>query len=363
MGNYKDERELLAKPGDTILETIEYLKMSQAELAERMGKQPSKIHDIISGKEPITVNTAIQLERVLGIDAHFWLNSEAIYREKLTRIEQEEWLDQCKDWLKQQPIKELKKMGFVKSDKPSDQVHECLQFYGVSSPTQWASVYIDDYTTTQFRKSDAHAIALGSMAAWLRIGEIKLREIELPPFNKDDFKKSLELIKKLVLSHPEDFALQLKDICFNVGVALIYSLNLPKAPISGAARWVAGKPVIQLTDRYKSNDHFWFTFFHEAAHILLHGKKDVFIEEFEGANMDNKKEDEANAFATNVLLPDEFIKEIDAADIDETTIRKVARQYKTHPAIVLGRLQNLNLVSKSFYNHLKLKVILDYVIK
>lgn len=363
MRKLKDERELLSKPGDTILETIEFLKMSQAELAERMGKQSSKIHDIISGKEPITVNTAIQLERVLGIDAQFWLSRESLYREKLTRIEQEEWLEQSKDWLKQQPVKELKKMGFVKSEKATDQVHECLQFYGVSSPEQWAAVYIDDYATTQFRKSEVHATALGSMAAWLRIGELKMREIDLPPFSKDDFKKALDPIKKLVLLHPEDFALQLKEICFGVGVALIYSLNFPKAPISGAARWIAGQPVIQLTDRYKSNDHFWFTFFHEAAHILLHGKKDVFIEEFEGVTNDDKKEAEANAFAANTLIQSDFVKEIDTDQIDELTIRKLARKYKTHPAIVLGRLQNLALVPKNFCNHLKLKVILDYVIK
>jgi len=97
----KDERELLSKPGDTILETIGHIKMSQAELAERLGKTPSKVNDIISGKEPITVNTALQLEKVLNIDAQFWLNREMIYREKLSRIEQEEALDECKDWLKQ----------------------------------------------------------------------------------------------------------------------------------------------------------------------------------------------------------------------------------------------------------------------
>jgi Zn-dependent peptidase ImmA (M78 family) len=89
----------------------------------------------------------------------------------------------------------------------------------------------------------------------------------------------------------------------------------------------------------------------------------VFIEEFEGVENDERKEAEANAFAANTLIPSDFINEIDLDHIDETTIRKVARQHKTHPAIVLGRLQNLDLVPKSFCNHLKLKVILDYVIK
>jgi len=66
----------------------------------------------------------------------------------------------------------------------------------------------------------------------------------------------------LVKDHPEDYAIQLQAMCMEVGVAVVYTVNLPKAPISGAARWIGGKPLIQMTDRYKTNDHFWFTFFH-----------------------------------------------------------------------------------------------------
>ena len=99
MSKLVDERELLSKPGDTILETIEHVKMSQVELAERMGKTPSKINDLISGKEPITLTTALQLEKVLGIDAQFWLNREMLYREKLLRLEQEEAVEKYVDWL------------------------------------------------------------------------------------------------------------------------------------------------------------------------------------------------------------------------------------------------------------------------
>ena len=65
----KAERALLSPPGDDILETIKYLRMSQAQLAQRLGKKPSKVHDIITGKEPITVATSLQLEKVLGVSA------------------------------------------------------------------------------------------------------------------------------------------------------------------------------------------------------------------------------------------------------------------------------------------------------
>ncbi|WP_025146871.1 HigA family addiction module antitoxin [Pedobacter jeongneungensis] len=361
--NSRIERELLTKPGDTILETIEYLKMSQAELAERIGKTPAKVNDLISGKAPITVNTAMQLEKVLGIDMQFWLNREMHYREKLARIEQEEFLEQCLGWLREQPIRELQKFGYIKSEKIGTKMaEECLQFYGVASPIQWEKVYLEDYVHADFRKSDRHSSLLSSMAAWLRIGELRLRNVALPEFSKDTFKLKLKEIRNLIAHQPEDFPYLLKTLCESAGVALIYSHSLPKAPISGAARWVGGTPLIQITDRYKTNDHFWFTFFHEAGHILLHGKKDVFIEDFEGVDNNLEKEKEANDFARDWLLPDSFIDEMD--DIyDERTIRRIAKTYSIHPAIVLGRLQNLQKVPHHFGANLKIRINLDYFIE
>jgi HTH-type transcriptional regulator / antitoxin HigA len=358
----KDERELLSKPGDTILETLEHIKMSQVELAERMGKTPSKINDIISGKEPVSVATALQLEKVLSIDVQFWLNREMLYREKLSRLDQEDALEECKTWLDLQPIKELKKCGYIRTERTgSAMVEECLQFYGVASPIQWESLYVNNLVSANFRKSQIHQATLGSMAAWLRIGEIEMRKLNIKAYDKEEFKKSLTEVRKLVREHPEDFALRLQELCLKAGVALVYTMCIPKAPISGAARWFGGNPLIQLTDRYKSNDHFWFTFYHEVGHIFLHGKKDVFMEDFDGYTSDLKKETEANEFANRWLLSQEFIAEL-PEKITEKEIRQIARKYETHPAIVLSRLQHQKLVPYSVGNTLKLKVILDDVI-
>lgn len=359
MSKLKNERELLSRPGDTILETIDYLKISQAELAERMGKTPSKINDIISGKEPITINTAFQLEKVLGINAQFWLNREMLYREKLSRIEQEEFLEDCKDWLKVQPIKELKTFGYLKTEKAgAAMVEECLKFYGVAAPKQWESLYVNQFVSSNFRKSDAHKIALGGLAAMLRIGEIETRKLNLNSYDKEKFKQSLLDIRDLVRQHPEDFASKLKSYCTNAGVGLIYTMCIPKAPISGIARWIGGNPVIQLTDRHKSNDQFWFSFFHEAGHILLHGKKDVFVEEFDEFESDSQKENEANNFASKFLIPADITSEL-PKNITEKDLRQIARKYNTHAAIVLGHLQHLKILPYSFGTSLKLKVILD----
>ncbi|MEZ4800082.1 MAG: hypothetical protein R2809_09975 [Flavobacteriales bacterium] len=82
-------KSLLSPPGDTIQEHIDFIGMSQAELAQRMGRPKEKINDIIKGREPITTVTAFQLEMVLGIPASFWINSEMSYRQELFELNQE----------------------------------------------------------------------------------------------------------------------------------------------------------------------------------------------------------------------------------------------------------------------------------
>ena len=352
----KAERELLSPPGDDIKETLDYYKMSQAQLAARIGKTTSKIHDIITGKEPITVSTAVQLEKVLGRSAQYWLNRESNYREKLFRLEQEEFLETCKGWLKEQPYKQLKECGYLKAkDIGIAMVEETLQFYGVTSPQQWENIYVKEYAMASYRKSPAHKDALGSMAAFLRIGEIEMRKLTLAEFNKTNFKNILQHVREMSAKHPKDFKKRLQKLCADAGVAIVYTMCLPKAPVSGATRWIGKNPLIQLTDRHKTADHFWFTFFHEAGHVLLHGKKDIFLEDFDGYKEDKQKEKEADEFASKWLLPENFIDDL-PKNFTEDDVFKIAKQYKTDAGIVVGRLQHLGMARYSFGNGLKKKV-------
>lgn len=346
----KAARDLLSPPGDDILEHIDYIKMSQAELADRLGKTPSKVNDLISGKEPITYTTALQLEKVLGIEAPYWLNREMQYREKLARLEQEEALAYAEEWVRQQPFKELRKCGYIKSNKPGPaMVEEALEFYGVVNPDRWQTRYVDDFASARYRKSSAHQTTLASMAAWLRMGELEMQKVQLPEYNKDSFKKVLQEVKSLVQHHPDDFAEQLQQKCAEAGVAVIYSMCLPKAPVSGATRWFRSNPLIQLTDRHKTNDHFWFTFFHEAGHVLLHGRKEVFLEEYAGCVPNKIKEEEANQFAMKWLLPEKALEDL-PIDFGDQDIVELADQYKTHPAIVVGRLQRMGILKYNQMN-------------
>ncbi|OLY94483.1 addiction module antidote protein, HigA family [Cnuella takakiae] len=350
-------KELLSPPGDTILETIEHYRISQAELAERLGKKPSKVHDIITGKEPITLNTALQLERVLGIEAGFWMARETNYREKLARIEEAEQAEANVEWVKNMPLKELVAFGQITERKANGEaVNQVLRFFGVASVEAWQHVYENGITElADFRKSEAHTASIAAMAAWLRTGELEMRKSELPPFDKLAFRQALDTtIKELVVMHPHDLSLQLQAICHNCGVALVYTPCFPKVPVCGATRWIGGNPLVQLTDRYKTNDQFWFTFYHEAGHILLHGKKEVFIEVERNKTL-TEKETQANAFASKLLLPERALADLEDGFTDSTII-KLAAAYYTHPGIIVGRLQHLKWADFSFGNQLKEKM-------
>src|SRR3990170_1114898 len=101
-------------PGETLLETLDAIGMSQAELAERTGRPKKTINEIIKGKAAITPETALQFERVLGVLAGFWNNLERNYQETLARINEQKSLQRQIDWLKKMPVNALVRMRCVK---------------------------------------------------------------------------------------------------------------------------------------------------------------------------------------------------------------------------------------------------------
>ena len=72
-------------PGWVLEEHIEAENMSQAEFARRCDRSPKLISDIISGKAAIHPKTALQFQKVLGLDARIWLGIDADYRLHLER--------------------------------------------------------------------------------------------------------------------------------------------------------------------------------------------------------------------------------------------------------------------------------------
>lgn len=354
----KQQKELLSPPGDTIQETIDTIGMSQAELAERIGRPKEKLNDIIKGREPITLKTAILLERVLGIPVTFWMARENEYRMALAKIEQQEFLESCFGWLEKFPVRELKKMQCLPDTiSKALLVDSLLKFFGIATPQQWEDIYLNEAVGAAFKISLANTQSPYAISAWIRIGEHKSLTMKLPEFDKSSFTHALDEIKVLVIHQPEDFKENLHEICSLCGVAVLFTPFLPKAPISGATWWKGKNPIIQLSGRYKTNDSFWFAFYHEAGHILKHGKKEIFLEDLQGSPIDEAKEKEANQFAQKYLFPRDAYESLTAnMHFNDIDFIKYAARFETHPAIIVGQLQHSGLIGYHQFNQFKVPI-------
>jgi addiction module HigA family antidote len=349
------EPEEVSPPGETLQEMLDERGMTQAELATRMGRPKKTVNEIIQGKAAITPETALQLERVLDVPADFWVNREKNYRAFLARLEERQRLSDWSTWIHQFPVKSMIAYQWVRPGRDDSERTRCvLQFFGVASPAAWDKSWSD--VRVAFRRSAAAQSTWHSLAAWLRAGELEGLEQDLPAFDPNRFTEILRAVRSLAAEMPGDFADRLRERCAAAGVALALVPELPKAPVSGATRWLGrDRPLIQLSLRYKTDDQFWFSFFHEACHILRHGKKEVFIES--GELPKDNEEQEADEFAARALVPDaEYRRFVRRDRFNKEAIRQFAAEVGTSPGIVVGRLQHDQRLPYSHCNDLKVKL-------
>lgn len=347
----------VSPPGDTILDLLEERDWTQAQLSERLGYTTKHISQLINGKAPINEETALKLERVLGSTAGFWLNREAHYRAQLAKIEEQERLETWTPWLDQLPIKELMQHGVIPKrridakSKPGI-VRELLHFFGVASPEDWRTFYVG--MECAFRRTREAQSDVGAIAAWIRQGEILAERLDCPKYSKPKFEKAVREIRTLTVLEPEEFVPKMQRLCWEAGVVFVIVPSIPRAHVSGMARWLnLHKALIQLSLYGKQNDRFWFTFFHEAAHILLHDKKDIFLDEWDGGVIvQSKQEDEANCWAREFLIPPRYDAELPKLKSKDAVV-DYAKRLGIHPGIVVGRLQHDGLIAPAWMNGLK----------
>ena len=341
----------VSPPGETLREVLEERQVSQAELATRMGRPQKTISEIINGKAAITPETALQLELVLGIPARFWTAREQDYREYLARAAQEAEMARQAEWAKALPFNRMVKAGWIEPAKEkSEKVRRLLGFFGVSSPEQWEEMY--SLSQAAYRRSTTFDADRPALSAWLRQGILEAYQIPCMDFDRKRFVRGLGAARALTRETPEVFQPALVDSFAEAGVAVTFVPQLPKSRVSGATRWLsATKAMIQLSLRYKTDDHLWFTFFHEAAHILLHGKKLVFLET---GKHEGELEDQANRWAAHFLIPPtEFAELAKKTVFTKQTIIDFAETIGIAPGIVVGRLQHEGLLPYSHCNELK----------
>jgi addiction module antidote protein, HigA family len=344
----------VVQPGELLVETLADRSMTQAELARRIARPLKTISEIANGRAAITPDTAIQLERALGISAAFWNGLEIRYREGLARERANAELGDFVVWARRFPIKELARHGQLDATgSPPDLASQLLAYFGVSSPAGWEQHW--GRVAASYRLARSATVSPYALTAWLRWGEREADEIDVGDFDEDQFRKALEDARSLSRLHVFDIAkAQLVELFARAGVALVLLPSLPGAPASGASRWYrGGRPLIQLTLRFLSDDQFWYSVYHEAGHLIAGRRRRDILEEIDGRS-EGEDEQLVDAFARDQLIPPAPLAAfVDRGLFDRASVRAFASELRVSPGIVVGRLQHDRHVGRGQLNDLK----------
>lgn len=336
-------------PGDTITDLLVERSLSTMEFAELIGQTPEETNNLLLGRSTITLGIARQLERVLGASVEFWMSRDFQYREDVAGLTSAE-----RGWIAEVPIGDMIKFGWLKPvPRPSEELAACLQFFNVPSVQAWNEQYAEVNSAVAFRTSLSYDSRPAAVAAWLRQGEIEAEEIECNPWDVDAFQESLPEIRSLTRrKDPSQFIPQLQYSCAKKGVAVVVVRAPGGVRASGATRFLSPqKALLMLSFRFLSDDQFWFSFFHEAGHLVLHGNQRFFLEDEDTPS--TAEEQEANDFASNLLIPSNFQQEMLDLPANARAVVRFAVRVGVSPGIVVGQLQHNDKIPHNWLNRLK----------
>ena len=234
--------DLPVPPGEILAKEIEDRGMTQKELAARLERPAQVINEIIKAKKAITADTAIGLEKALGIEAHFWSRLEADYRMSLARNRERDRLAADVEWLKKYPIAEMIERGWIQDgpDKPG-RLEALLKFLGVAAAEP--RVY---YRAVGLGIKQAPHIrfSLGALAVWLRKGELEAQKISTAEYDERAFRRALDEIRQMTWRPPEMFIPEMTTLCAEAGVVFCMVPELSRSRAHGATRWLTDKKAL-----------------------------------------------------------------------------------------------------------------------
>jgi Zn-dependent peptidase ImmA (M78 family) len=321
-----------------------------------MARPQKTINEIATGRAAITPETAIGLERTLGIPAVLWIGLESRYREALARRRAADELDGFREWARRFPVKDLVNRGLISgSTNARDVVAQLLAFFGVSNPEGWERHWRE--AVAAYRMSNNATVSTPALTAWLRWAEIEADRAEVPEFDLDRLMAAMKGVRSLsqgaVLSLVID---DLSTMLAEAGVIAVVLPNLPKAPASGAARWHNGRGIMILSLRYLRDDQFWYSVGHEIGHLITGRRGRAVIESLDASVEDDEAEIAADQFARDWLIPPESYEMfISAGAFDRRSIRQFAMQLGIASGIVVGRLQRDKHLRPTALNDLKVR--------
>jgi plasmid maintenance system antidote protein VapI len=333
---------------------MEERELSAEMLADRIGCRQSVVRGLLTGSTSIDEDLAGRLARHVGGTSSFWLTRQSKYVAALARAAGTVPDDVGAEWVRQFPHRDIVNYGWMNGGTERSKLMAAyLAYFGVNSPSEWADRYASFPESTAFRTSPTFKSKVGAISAWLRQGEIEASGVHCAQWKPDSLKRRLQDLRILTKAKsPGYFLPRLRKICADCGVAVVFVRAPSGCSASGATRFVSSnKAMIILSFRYLSDDHFWFTFFHELGHLLLHSEKLTFVDGEPGTI--DSAEEEANRFSADVLIPPNRRDEMMDLQPRRDPIIRFAYSVGVAPGIVVGQLQHGQVLKQSQLNFLK----------
>ena len=342
-------------PGETIQAIINARGFSTTYLQTSLAIHEYELNSLLIGKSQISLVLAKRLADVLGSTPRFWLERDKQYHASLRALELAS--PELSRWARTFPLNEMVKAGWLSKPLSNETVAgDLLEYFDVSNLAEWREGYQARLRRTKFRTSESFANTVGSTTAWIRHGELIAEQMNCGVFDKENFRKSLFQLKALTTEkNPSYFIPILQRECAKHGVAVVVARCVSGCAASGATFVLeTGVALLLLSARFLSDDQFWFSFFHEAGHLLLH-TNEACVEEKEAES--NEIEEEANAFAKEIILSPAGEDELMTLQPNKFSIARFARRCCVSPGLIVGQLQHRNKISHSSYNAMKVRYL------
>lgn len=339
----------LVPPGQTLLDWLERVEMTQAEFARRTRLSPKHINQVVKGGVGISPDVALAFERVTALPARYWTQLDANFQSARHKAEEAVELEQHLGLVDLFPLRALENLGVIEKSKSRlAQLRSLLSFFAVADAAALEDVWM---RPALYRLSPAFDANQAALATWLRLAELEAAEIDTGKFDEPRCRAALNEMRALSALPGIEWLDPLRQLAATVGIAIVILKELPGCRVNGATRWLSpDRAMIVLSLRHRRNDIFWFTLFHEMCHLIRHGKKTTFID-VKGSGIAEELEAEADAFASKMLIPP-----VAAAGLAGLTtasqVQAFAEELGVAAGIVVGRMQHDGYIPHSHWANL-----------
>ncbi|MCI8324570.1 MAG: HigA family addiction module antidote protein [Lachnospiraceae bacterium] len=339
-------RDYIIHPGETLAEVIEDREMTQRELAVRTGMTEKHISTVIHGQKNISAAFAKKLEYALGIEAFFWMNLQANYDRELLAFEEVNNITEEELGI----LKNLKEVidvwiSFGWLDRESNapaMVLDLRRIFGISNLLDTPKI---SYAAAYRAQSKNVNVDPYVLFAWQRMCELLTKNVEIADrVDVEKLQMTIPDIKCVMFVRASQIQKKLSDIFAGCGIAFRIVPNFTGAPVQGFIKKTEdGGLILCMTLRQKFADIFWFTLFHEIAHILNGDTKREFID-FDSVSGD--MEAKADRMAGDFLIDAKEYKAFVASEGYKrlSGIERFADSQNVKDYIVQGRLMKEGIV-------------------